>query len=74
MGPLRAIEWFQRLAAYSKIDEETSDQQKDKGMQKYNDNDKNVEKRYLFTVDVDKKISSNILMTLLTMKMKMTSM
>ena len=27
-------------------------------MQKYKDNDKNVEKRYLFTVDVDKKISS----------------
>ena len=43
-------------------------------MQKYKDNDKNVEKRYLFTVDVDKKISSNILMALLTMKMKMTLM
>ena len=43
-------------------------------MQKYKDNDKHVEKRYLFTVDVDKKILSNILMTLLTMKMKMTFM
>ena len=43
-------------------------------MQKLKDNDKNVEKRYLFTVDVDKKISSNIFMTLLTMKMKMTFM
>ena len=43
-------------------------------MQKYKDNDKKVEKRYLFTVDVDKKISSNILMTLLTMKIKMTLM
>ena len=43
-------------------------------MQKYKDNDKNVEKIYLFTVDVDKKISSNILMTLLTMKIKMTLM
>ena len=43
---MRATEWFQRIAAYNKIDEEKYDQQKDKVIKKYKDIDKNGEKRY----------------------------
>ena len=52
---MRATEWFQRIAAYNKIDEEKYDQQKDKFIKKIQRHWQKWWKQILFIVDVDKK-------------------
>ena len=52
---MRATEWFQRIAAYNKIDEEKYDQQKDKFIKKIQRHWQKWWKQILFIVDEDKK-------------------